>query len=298
MIRIRRGAEPAALARARERRPLVAAEAYNRHGPGSRQLKVTLIGYKLRPVKDALFLAQHKKCAWCERRPHYSSSPVEHYRPKDGAHRHQRGAPARIDEGHYWWLTWTWTNLLFSCPRCNDQGHKANFFPLASGSAPLAPPTRPQRGRRGRRSFDVPRKFFDVSCEQSLLLDPAVDDPLDHIVWKPLQRALDRQYWKWSPSDLTDRGRATIAILKLAELADLVEHHLRVAVLPSLEEVEGHIAAGRIPEAVARWQKLLVNTLAANSEFAAATWCALQEWIPATVRRQHGLADPTRPTGV
>ena len=37
----------------------------------------------------------------------HSSSPVEHYRPKAGAGRHDRGTPSRVDDGHYWWLTWT-----------------------------------------------------------------------------------------------------------------------------------------------------------------------------------------------
>jgi len=289
MIRIDRGLEPAALAAARTRRLSAAVRAYNQHGHGSPELADKLVGYNLQAVKDALFLAQHKKCAWCEIRAHYSSSPVEHYRPKARAHRHDRGTPPRIDHGHYWWLTWTWSNLLFSCPRCNDQGHKANFFPLAPGSSPLSPPSRPHRGRRGPR-------FFDISGEQPLLLDPAVDDPLDHIVWKPLQRALDRRDWKWSPSGLTARGTATIAILKLAEVADLVEHHLRVAVLPSLEEIEGHIAAGRSQETTKRWQALLADTVAASSPFAAATWCALEEWMPAAQRTQFGLSDPVRPT--
>lgn len=135
MIRIDRGPEPTPLIDARKTRLRAAVRAYNKHGPGSPDLTATLVGYNPPAVKDALFLAQHKKCAWCETRPHYSSSPVEHYRPKAGAHRHDRGQTARIDDGHYWWLTWTWSNLLFSCPRCNDQGHKANFFPLA----PAAP---------------------------------------------------------------------------------------------------------------------------------------------------------------
>ena len=249
------------------------------------------MGYNPPAVKDVLFLAQHRKCSWCEIRTHYSSSPVEHYRPKAGAHRHDRGAPPRIDHGHYWWLTWTWVNLLFSCPRCNDQGHKANFFPLATGSSPLATPSRPHRGPRGPR-------FFDTSSEQPLLLDPAVDDPLDHMMWKPLQRALSRRDWKWSPSGLTERGTATIAILKLVELADLVEHHLRVAVLPSLEEVEGHLTAGRRRAATRRWQTLLADTVAPSSPFAAATWCALEQWMPAAKRTQFGLSAPARPKAV
>lgn len=132
MIRIRRGPEPASLATARNRQLSAAVKAYNQHGHGSKELSDKLVGYKLRRVKQRLFLAQHKKCAWCEVRAQYSSSPVEHYRPKNGAHRHDRGEPPRIDHGHYWWLTWTWENLLFSCTRCNDQGHKANFFPTGA----------------------------------------------------------------------------------------------------------------------------------------------------------------------
>lgn len=290
MTRIRRGAEPAALAAARGRRLSVAVKAYNQHGPGSRELADALVGYNPTAVKDALFLAQHKKCAWCEMRAHHSSSPVEHYRPKDGAHRHERGTPAQIDDGHYWWLTWTWSNLLFSCPRCNDRGHKANFFPLAPGSSPLAPPTRPQLRQTSR-----PRVLRRVRGATPAARS-CVDDPLDHIVWKPLQRALDRRDWKWSPYGLTPRGTATIAILKLAEVADLVEHHLRMAVLPSLEEIEAHIAAGRSQEAITRWQALVADTLAASSPFAAATWCALEEWMPAAQRKQLGLSDPVRPT--
>ncbi len=290
MIRIDRGPEPSALVTARRTRLSAAVKTYNRHDAGSRELSDTLVGYNTRAIKDALYLAQHKKCAWCELRVQYSSSPVEHYRPKDGAGRHDRGALPQVDRGHYWWLTWTWANLLFACPRCNDQGHKANFFPLEPGSSPLLVPKRPHRGRRGNL-------FFDTSGERPLLIDPAIDDPLDHIIWKPLQTALARRDWKWSPSGLTPRGTATIAILKLAELADEVEHHLRIAVLPSMEEVEAHATAGRNAEAAARWQTLIADTLAPSSPLAAATWCALEVWMPAVRRTQLGLSTPARPTG-
>jgi hypothetical protein len=134
--------------------------------------------------------------------------------------------------------------------------------------------------------------------ERPLLLDPATDDPLDHIVWKPLQTALARRDWKWSPFGLTPRGTRTIKILLLDELADELEHHLRLAVLPSLEEVEAHLAAGRRREATARWQALLAETLAPHSPLAAATWCALEVWMPAAQRLQLGLSAPVRPTGV
>ncbi|MDY6782866.1 MAG: HNH endonuclease, partial [Cyanobacteriota bacterium] len=34
-------------------------------------------------------------------------------------------------------LTFEWTNLLLSCDRCNDAGHKGTQFPLDSNGAPL-----------------------------------------------------------------------------------------------------------------------------------------------------------------
>jgi hypothetical protein len=288
MIRIARGPEPAALVAERAHRLDLAIRAYNAHGAGSPRLTATLVGYNLPAVKDTLYLAQAKKCVWCERRRDYSSSPVDHFRPKDGAWRHKRGAPRRIDRGHYWWLTWAWDNLLFVCPRCNDRGHKSSYFPLAPRSAALDMPKRPHRGQ--------PRAaWFRTSRERPLLIDPAAEDPLDHITWRPLQTNLQRRDWKWSPSALSPRGQETIDVLKLGELADEVEHHLRTAVLPSLEEIEAHFAARRTRAGTARWNQLLVDTLAPESELSAATWCALEIWMPAAKRRRWRLPAPPRP---
>lgn len=289
MIRVDRGpAEPAALAKARGRRLGTAIQAYNTHGVGSPELTATLVGYNLPAVKRELYLAQDKKCAWCERRRDYSSSPVDHFRPRDGAWRHKRGAPRRVDRGHYWWLTWTWTNLLFVCSRCNDPGHKANYFPLAAASAALVSPKRPVQGKSG--PF-----LFRTASERPLLIDPAAEDPLDHIAWRPLQRQLERGDWKWVPWGLTPRGQETIDVLRLGEIADEVEDHLRTAVLPSLEELEGHCNAGRMRAGTARWKTLLANTLAPASPLSAATWCALNVWMPAAKRRRWRLPAPLRP---
>jgi uncharacterized protein (TIGR02646 family) len=288
MIRIGRGTEPAALVAARARHLPAAIQAYNLHGAGSRELTDLLVGYNPRKIKDQLYLAQAKKCAWCERRRDYSSSPVDHFRPKDGAWRHKRGARRHVDRGHYWWLTWTWTNLLFVCPRCNDRGHKASYFPLTSGSSPLMSPRRPYHGRLGPA-------LFRTSSERPLLLDPVEEDPLDHITWRPLQTKLERQDWKWSPWGKSARGQATIDVLKLGELADEVEDHLRTVVLPSLEEIEAHFTAGRTAAGAARWKKLLAGTLAPNSDLSAATWCALEIWMPAAKRKRWRLSAPHRP---
>jgi len=289
MIRIARGAEPRGLRTAGRKRLIAAAKAFNLHGAPSRALTATLTGYGSRATKQALFLAQHQKCAWCERNTDFSSAPVEHYRPRDGAWRHLPGGNPHVDSGHYWWLTWTWPNLLFSCARCNDAGHKANYFPLRSGTVPTAAPAAPLPA-------PPPNLIVDVSGEQPLLLDPAGnEDPLDHITWVPLNRGYDRSEWIWSPVGRTEEGNATIAILKLGELADRAQGHVRGSLLPSIEEVEQHLGAGRIQDAHKRWNRLLKERLAPSAELSAFTWHALHHLVSDAYRLQHGLAAPAKP---
>jgi len=289
MIRIVRGPEPRGLKIAAPRRLKAAAEAFSAHGGPSPQLTATLTGYGTRKTKEALFLAQHEKCAWCERYTDFSSAPVEHYRPKDGAWRHLPGEPPRIDTGHYWWLAWSWFNLLFSCSRCNDAGHKANYFPLRRNTKSTAVPNKPL-------PIPLPNPIVDVSGEHPLLLDPAgPEDPLDHIEWRAANTAFNRRDWTWTPLGRTEEGDATVRILKLEELADRVQGHVRTRLLPSIEEIEAHISAGRLAEAHKRWKQLLDDNLASTSELSAFTWQALALLVPEGYRRAHGLAALPKP---
>lgn len=289
MIRINRGSEPKGLKRAARQRLSVAAEAFNQHGAPSEVLTATLTGYGSRATKLALFRAQHEKCAWCERHTDFSSAPVEHYRPKDGAWRNLPHESLRVDPGHYWWLTWTWSNMLFSCTRCNDRGHKANYFPLRSGTACATAPV-------ASLPLPPPSPVVDVSMEQPLLLDPAGnEDPLDHITWLPGNTSFNRRDWIWTPLGLTEEGQATIDILKLGELTERAQGHVRKQLLPSIEEVEQHLGAGRIQEAHRRWKRLLEDTLSPLAEWSAFTWHALGHLVPESYRARHKLAAPPRP---
>jgi len=297
MIRIKRDVdEPRGLKTARKNHLKKAITAYETFGASSDEFKAVLKdGYNSIATKERLFLSQKKKCAWCERRARPSSNPVEHYRPKNGAWRHRRGKkPERIDCEHYWWLTWTWTNLLFSCGTCNDQGHKANYFPLVRGSKPIPhwikPITQP-----------FTPSAFETASERPLLLNPAdlTVDPLDHIRWKPTihSQSRPRDEWIWTPKGKTAEGKATILILKLDELSEDVGMHLKTSVLPSIEEIEKHLNATpkRKRDAQERWDKLLATTLAPESELSAATWCALEIWMPKKKRQENGLSEPRRP---
>ncbi len=289
MIRIVRGAEPQGLKTAARRRLRAAANAFNRYGAPSPALLQTQTGYGSRATKLALFRAQQEKCAWCEQETDFSSAPVEHYRPKDGAWRHLPGQPLIADTGHYWWLTWTWTNLLFSCVRCNDRGHKANYFPLLPGTAAVSVPVAPL-------GTSLPAPLVDHSAEEPLLLDPAgSEDPLDHIEWIPLHTSFNRRDWIWTPQGLTTRGAATILILGLEEFAERVQGHVRTRLLPSIEEVEDHLTEGRASRAHSRWSRLLDDNLAPKAEWSAFTWHALRYLVPDHYRAKHGLRVPPRP---
>ena len=78
-------------------------------------------------VKNFLHESQHGKCCYCERkRDQKRDSDVEHFRPKtkvEDAENHQG----------YWWLAYSWGNLLIACKTCNEE-YKKSKFPLMSGS--------------------------------------------------------------------------------------------------------------------------------------------------------------------
>lgn len=61
--------------------------------------------YKLSDIKQKLDNIYHKKCAFCEQK--VEQSHVEHYRPKNGVN-------------PYYWLAYSWDNLLIACPKCNE----------------------------------------------------------------------------------------------------------------------------------------------------------------------------------
>jgi len=66
--------------------------------------------YKSDDIKKALKAIYHSKCAYCEQK--VEELHVEHYRPKS----------------IYWWLAYSWDNLLLACPVCNR--NKSNHFEM------------------------------------------------------------------------------------------------------------------------------------------------------------------------
>ncbi len=286
MIFVRRPTtEPPALARQRRAGLRRAFAALNAHGAGSPEPSATLRDYD--GGKAALFKAQHRKCACCERRVGLAAHPLEHVRPKNEAWRHLPGDPP-VKERGYWWLTWTWANHLFACTPCNT-GYKQCYFPLAPGSAVLAGPASPYRNKRLRQAQ------VDVSLETSLFVDPSAVDPLDHIAWRPVNRGDPKRLWKWSPSHITAAGEATIKVLQLQMLADDVGDHVRDHLLARTESVCAHVDGGRHPRALAEWRAIGRDLVRSSCALAGPTWNALHYLVDAPRRAAATLPIPPRP---
>ena len=137
--------------------------------------------YSWKVVKDALMKIHHGKCCYCEKQIERADLHVEHFRPR-GAFR--QTADGNNEYPGYYWLAYSWDNLLLACPTCNVT--KGATFPLENPK------------QRARCHND------DLASEKPMFVDPAVDDPRDHIRFKDD-----------TPYPLSERGRRTINELNL-----------------------------------------------------------------------------------
>ena len=288
MIRLDLGVPPTDVRQALEGRLATALATYDRHGGGDEVKALTGSGYDV--TKPTLYDRQHKKCAYCERKPGYDGQPVEHFRPKKYAERALPGDPSDRDDDRYWWLAWTWENLYFACHTCNGRANKGNRFPLAPGSAILPLPDRPSGGLLSDASRDL-------GGETALLVDPRRVDPLDHIAWVPHDPHLHPSLWQWNIAGLTKVGRATIAVLGIDERDDdATDHFLRNIWRRGVERVEALVRDGDVAAAHGTWGPLIADRLDVRQDFRAASWCMLTRMRRRVPLLAAGLAEPARPS--
>lgn len=156
--------------------------------------------YNAKQVKEALLRAQHNKCCYCESKYSAINLAVEHFRPKSGV-RQARGD--KEEHPGYYWLAYKWDNLLLSCHTCNSV-YKRTLFPLAN----------PHHRARSHH--------HDISLEQPLFVNPAQQDPRDHI-----------RFDADAPVALTPIGRTTIEEIGLRS-----DYFLREERAKKLQELE------------------------------------------------------------
>lgn len=129
---------------------------------GEKVFKFDSAIYGGKTIKDALSKAQHNKCCFCESSLHAQHGDVEHFRPKGGWKQTDKD---KLSSVGYYWLAYDWDNLFLSCQKCN-QTFKKNFFPLENPD---------------RRAID---HTHDIQQEISLILNPAKDNPEEHLLFK------------------------------------------------------------------------------------------------------------------
>jgi uncharacterized protein (TIGR02646 family) len=110
--------------------------------------------YAHKDVKIALMISQYNKCCFCESKiNHTSYGDVEHFRPKAAWSQDRKG----MFRPGYYWLCYSWDNLLLSCQICN-QRFKGNFFPLRNEARALS-------------------HHHAIEDEEPLFIHPVLDDP-------------------------------------------------------------------------------------------------------------------------
>lgn len=231
---------------------------------------VDIDGYRV--VAEMLWKAQHHKCCYCEKLIERCYSDVEHYRPKAQADR----GPHHTATHGYWWLAFTWKNLLFSCPNCNRGRAKSIKFPLAKGGIPLVAEQPP-----GRR-------------ERALLLDPASECGVNHIEFRYV--AVTK---KWRPFARAGsaKGDETIraCLLDRDDLIELYTAHVEHKVQPEVPELRRTLAGkdvASIRKLVDRVNRTLLHP---SNQFVGLSHDAIQYFIPAANSPRLGFAWPTSP---
>jgi hypothetical protein len=123
----------------------------------------TIYGHQI--VKNLLKRdIQKNKCCYCEKEI-LSSYEVEHYRPCAAYQQDYNGV--KFKPGYYW-LSYTWSNLFYSCSNCNKS--KGAFFPLEDNA-----------------NRDVPHTVNEnCTNEIPLLIDLVNENPRSFIVYEGL----------------------------------------------------------------------------------------------------------------
>lgn len=133
---------------------------------------------------DMLSRAFSNKCVYCERvLGKARDRELSLIRPSQLECEHSE----KPGQDHYWWLNWEWSNLVLTCHQCN--WNKGASFPIAGSQVKV--------GGRG----------LSLQNEKPLLLDPCLDFPDEHLLFKDDGEVV--------AADGSIEGRTTIDILDL-----------------------------------------------------------------------------------
>lgn len=221
-------------------------------GPPSRKE----LGSRFTEVAPNLWKQQNAKCCYCEIKCRHQGNDVEHYRPAS----------------LYWWLAWSWENLLFACPNCNRWA-KNDKFPLQDPSSKLLPENPPP------------------GAELPLLIDPSAENPMSEIVFS---RDAKSGHWMAKARAGSVRGVVTVTLLKLnaPDLMELRDDHIDTQIMPDIEHIRSAMARGDEADVLRRWQTLTLRVLQPTMPYIALSYDAIDHFVPESERTRWGLVLP------
>lgn len=145
---------------------------------------------------EELTLLYKDKCAICER-DRGIELQVDHFRPKKA--RANIRHPQYNNSGYYW-LTYTWSNLIPLCSACNQK--KSNKFPISNTGTRVVDHINSQ-GLNPFNPYDI---NWLKQIESPLLLNPETDNNFAaHLIFDKNGKLRGR----------TDEGNETIKVFKL-----------------------------------------------------------------------------------
>jgi len=110
--------------------------------------------YKI--IREDLEIIYHSKCAYCEKDLSDTDKPIEHYRPKSECKEFE----TKKEKNGYFWLAYSWNNLLLSCTQCNRA--KSTYFDISTKT----------NAKYSNETFkELQYKDYDT-VEQPLLINP------------------------------------------------------------------------------------------------------------------------------
>ncbi|HRF80351.1 MAG TPA: AAA family ATPase [Flavobacteriales bacterium] len=194
-------------------------------------------------VRKKLLLLTHNKCAYCEQLLD-AKFEIENYRPR--ALEKEEGA-----EDHYWWLMFTWQNLMPACSQCNRS--KRNLFPIAGqrcGPMATGPALLAEKPLMVSPRTEVVDRFFEFDAHGMMAPAP------------------------WLPEHDRLRARTTIEVLQLNRPA-LVAVRLEAMVLVG-QLCQRISSVAKTPESIALLNELKTNLTGERSFTAACRWAFLR----------------------
>lgn len=206
-------------------------------------------------VKAELLNVHFGKCCYCEKKYIPANLHIEHFRPKKGVR--QRRNQNDIRPG-YFWLAYTWKNLLLACHQCNSV-YKKTLFPLTNPKI---------------RTHYTMSHHYDIAVEQPLFIDPSSVDPRKHIRFRGA-----------SPVALTPLGRITIHEIGLRRSPIVKEGRIsRLNYLRTyLDIIEAHKSAPanvKLRKLATQARRVLTAATRPEAEYSSMAQDYLKGWRP------------------